>query len=122
LSEVEPSLEVLLSIHGISGETDFEISIDLRPDYARKRPTLRHGTHLGWRYNWSNEFLAVRTDAGLDQVGQTLRGTLRVRAGERRYVSLSYSQADPGVFTMLGAATDQRLEATLEWRKAWCRN
>ena len=115
LNELQPMREVLRIIEGISGETDFEICIDLRPDYARKRPTLRHGTHLGWRYNWSNEFLAVRTDAGLDQVGQTLRGTLRVRAGERRYVSLSYSQADPGVFTLLGAAADQRLDATLEW-------
>ena len=111
LNELQPMREVLRIIEGISGETDFEICIDLRPDYARKRPTLRHGTHLGWRYNWSNEFLAVRTDAGLDQVGQTLRGTLRVRAGERRYVSLSYSQADPGVFTLLGAAADQRLDA-----------
>ncbi len=122
LNELHPMREVLRIIEGICGETDFEICIDLRPDYARKRPTLRHGTHLGWRYNWSNEFLAVRTDAGLDQVGQTLRGTLRVRAGERRYVSLSYSQADPGVFTLLGADADQRLDATLEWWQAWSRN
>jgi GH15 family glucan-1,4-alpha-glucosidase len=119
----EPTREILRVVEGISGEVEMEIRIEPRPDYARRTATIRHSPRLGWRFGWSNEFLAVRTDAELEHMGDgALGGRLRVRAGQRRYVSLCYSQADPGVLSPLGGAADQRLEHTLTWWRDWSRN
>jgi GH15 family glucan-1,4-alpha-glucosidase len=115
----EPTREILRVVEGMSGEVDLDIDIEPRPDYGRRTPTIRHGPRLGWRYGWSNEFLAVRTDAELERQGDALRGRMRVHAGQRRYVSLSYSQADPGVLSLLGDPADHRLERTVEWWRDW---
>jgi GH15 family glucan-1,4-alpha-glucosidase len=118
----QPTREILRLVEGMSGEVDMDIHIEPRPDYARGKATIRHGPRLGWRYGWSNEFLAVRMDADLERKGDALRGRMRVHAGQRSYVSLCYSQADPGVLSLLGDAADQRLENSIKWWRDWSRN
>jgi GH15 family glucan-1,4-alpha-glucosidase len=119
LHELHPMREILRIIEGISGEVEFEIFIDPRPDFARVRPRVKQSVHLGWRFDWSNEIMAVRTDATLNRVGDSLRGSLRIRTGERRYFSLCYSKGDIGVFSRLGNSADQRLKLTLQWWQGW---
>jgi GH15 family glucan-1,4-alpha-glucosidase len=119
LTTLNPMREILRIIEGISGEVAFEIVLDPRPDYGRTEPRLKHGRQLGWSYVWSNEVLTVRSDIDLDRAGRALHGSVRVRAGERKYVSLSYVQSDPAVLSLLGTHADQRLERTLEWWRGW---
>jgi GH15 family glucan-1,4-alpha-glucosidase len=119
LRTLQPMREVLRIVEGVSGAVEFEIRLDPRPDFARQKPTLKHGARLGWRYNWSNEFLAVRTDIPLHRSGDALHGSLRVQPGRRSYLSLCYSHCDPGVISLLGDDADQRLDTTLTWWRSW---
>jgi GH15 family glucan-1,4-alpha-glucosidase len=116
---LQPMREVLRIIEGLSGELDLEIRIEPRPNYARTRPRLMHRRRLDWSYAWSNELLTVRSDADLKVVGDTLHGSVRVRADERIHLSLSYVKGDVGVLPMLGAAADDRLDRTLRYWKSW---
>jgi GH15 family glucan-1,4-alpha-glucosidase len=119
LTTLTPMREILRIIEGNSGEVDFEIVLDPRPDYGRTEPRLKHGRRLGWSYVWSNEVLTVRSDIDLDRAGRALHGSVRVRAGERKYLSLSYVQGDLAVLSLLGTNADQRLERTVDWWRSW---
>ena len=120
LKSLRPMHEILRIVEGVSGEVEFEIELDPRPDYGRATPALRHTSNLGWNYRWSNELLTLRTNLDLSRVDRTLHGSVRIRAGERHYLSLSYSRGDVGVFSLLGSEADGRLQSTLgEWR-SWC--
>jgi GH15 family glucan-1,4-alpha-glucosidase len=119
LAALNPMREILRIIEGASGEVDFAIELDPRPDYGRREPRLKHGRQLGWSYLWSNEVLAVRSDIDLARAGCVLHGSVRVRAGERRYLSLCYVQGDLAVLSLLGADADRRLDRTLDWWRSW---
>jgi GH15 family glucan-1,4-alpha-glucosidase len=116
---LQPMREVQRIVRGIRGVVDLEVHIDPRPDFDRAQPRVTHGRRLGWRYSWSNELLIVRTDMELERSKDALRGSVRIRAGEHAYVSLSYSRGDPGTLCPLGNDADERLELTLQWWREW---
>ena len=117
VATLEPMREVLRIIEGLSGELHLEIRIDPRPDYGRVRPRIRRHEGLGWCYSWSNELLMIRSDRDLSRTGNGLQATVRVRAGERIRLSLSYVRGDIGVLPLLGREADARLACTSRW---WC--
>jgi GH15 family glucan-1,4-alpha-glucosidase len=119
VATLQPMREILRVIEGLSGELELEIRIDPRPDYGRTKPRIKHHGELGWRYSWSNELLIVRSDTDLGRAGDALHTTVRIRAGDRVRVSLSYVKADIGVLSALGRDADERLARTLRWWGAW---
>jgi GH15 family glucan-1,4-alpha-glucosidase len=119
LATLNPMREILRIIEGVSGEVDFEVELDPRPNYGRSEPQLTYGRQLGWSYTWLNEVLAVRSDIDLVRAGRVLHGSVRVRAGERKYLSLCYAQGDLAVLSLTGADADRRLDRTLDWWRSW---
>jgi GH15 family glucan-1,4-alpha-glucosidase len=116
---LSPMREVLRIIEGVAGEVELTISIDPRPGYGRTRPRLRGGGRLGWSYFWSNKILLVHADIALSRADLVLSGSVSVRAGQRRYISLAYAQNDPTVIPGLGDEADARLDRTKSWWRGW---
>jgi GH15 family glucan-1,4-alpha-glucosidase len=116
---LRPMREVLRIIEGVTGEVDLTVSIDPHPEYGRVRPRLRDGGRLGWSYFWSNELLLVHADVALTRSDLVLSGSVSVRAGQRRYISLAYVRNDPAVIPGLGDEADARLGRTKSWWRGW---
>ena len=99
---------------------DLQVRFEPRPNYARAMPRLvawgaRLGVHLERRTLPSSRRHALELAAD----GKALIGRIRMKAGERAYLSLCYSKADIGVIAPLGEAADDRLRSTLKWWTAW---
>lgn len=116
---MQPLREVLRVIEGVSGAVAFEVLLEPRPDYARVQPRLRHRGKLGWFCDWGHEVLHLGSEAELHQDGDTLRGTVTVAAGERRALSLSYSNGEVAVLPPLGDAAAERVARTVDWWRTW---
>lgn len=119
IASLQPMREILRIVEGVSGEVDLDIRIEPRPDYGRTKPLLTHRDRLGWVFTWFNELLTVGSDVDLNQVGEALHGTIRVRAGDRRRLSLSYVKGDIAVLSLLGQDADERYEHTSKWWQGW---
>jgi GH15 family glucan-1,4-alpha-glucosidase len=119
VASLQPMREILRVIEGLSGELDVEIRIDPKPDYGRVKPRIENLGELGWRYSWSNELLNVRSETDLERAGHALHTTIRIRAGDRVRVSLSFVKADIGVLSLLGHEADERLTHTEKWWRDW---
>ena len=116
---LQPMREILRIIKGVSGEIDLEISVDPQPDYARVQPRLERCARGAWCYRWSNEVLILASDIELERAAGVLRGSIRLRAGDRIHLSLGYVKSDIGVLPALGQAADDRLSRTLNWWRSW---
>jgi len=116
---LQPMREMLRVIEGISGTVDLEIRIDPQVDYGRGRATLKYTRHLGWSYRWSSDLLVIRSELDLERTGDVLRQSCRIQAGQRIRIALSYARGDLGVFPLLGADADRRIERTVDWWQAW---
>jgi len=119
IQEMRPMREILRIVEGVSGTVEFQVSVDPRPDYGRLRPKPRLRGRLGWSYAWHNELLCVQSDADLVLEAAALRGTFSLVPGQRRYLSLSYSQSEPAIIPPLGGGADQRLKDTVAWWTDW---
>lgn len=118
---LQPMREILRLVDGVSGELELEILFAPAPNYGRAKPRLEQHGSLGWCCSWSNELLNLRSNIGLHRVANTLRASVRVRAGERIWLGLSYVKGDPGVLSPLEQDAANRLEGTLAWWQDWAR-
>ena len=119
IAPLQPMREVLRIVEGRSGDVEFDIVIDVQPDYGRKKPAMRERGKLGWACVWGNEILNVGTNATLRLEAGRLVGRFKVGSGEKQYLSLSYTKGDPAIVPMLGEAADQRLDQTVRWWREW---
>ena len=120
-AELRPMREVLRVIEGLEGTVDFRVLFEPRPDYARIRPRLEPRGALGWACAWGDELLNLHADVPLEPIPDraAVCGSVRLAAGERRCLSLSYVKSDIGVIAPLGDYADQRLAASVAWWKDW---
>jgi Domain of unknown function (DUF5911) len=118
---LRPQREILRVVEGLEGALDLHLVFEPRPEYARARPRIERRGALGCACVWGSEILFLRSDAPLEVSadGRRADGILRVAAGERRALSLSYVKDDIGVVPPLGPEADERLARTLEWWTAW---
>ena len=119
VSTIRPMREILRIVEGIEGSVTFSAGIDPRPDYARQKPNLKNRGRLGWSYIWDNALLHVMSDLELSVESTVLGATFTVAAGERRYLSLSYTEGEPAVFPLVGPDADERLADTIKWWQEW---
>jgi GH15 family glucan-1,4-alpha-glucosidase len=119
--ELWPEHEVLRVIEGIAGEVEIGIRCDPRPHYGAVVPRLADRGLLGCWYEHGAEALVVRSEVPLATApGQPgVHGRVRVRAGERRSLSLVYAHGEPAVLPALGVAADRRVRQTVRWWQAW---
>jgi GH15 family glucan-1,4-alpha-glucosidase len=116
---MRPMREVLRVIEGEDGAVDMEIRLDVRPDYARRRLRPRQRRGFGWVYSWGNEVMVVQANVDLYLAGDVLVGAVRIAAGERCYLSLSYTRGDPAIVPPLHAEADERVARTIWWWRDW---
>ncbi len=117
---IEPERELIRIVEGISGEPEVELSFDPRPDYGQAQPILKKRGKLGWTFAHGADFFLLRTDIEAEPSGfGSLRGCARLRPGERRYVSFSFTRRDIGIVPGIGAESDEKLEATCGWWREW---
>ncbi|HEV2074551.1 MAG TPA: glycoside hydrolase family 15 protein, partial [Thermomicrobiales bacterium] len=116
-----PEHEILREIEGLAGTVEVEIHYEPRPDYARRTVSLKQRGRLGVWCRAGRAALVLHSDAPLDISSdkRSASSTIRVLAGERRFLSLTWSDDGPAVVPALGASARARLEQSVEWWQEW---
>ncbi|HZP43751.1 MAG TPA: glycoside hydrolase family 15 protein [Candidatus Binatia bacterium] len=116
-----PEHELLREIEGLEGEVALDVVFEPRPDYGAGGAVLTEHGALGLHAEVGHGELVLRTDVPLRRApdGASAAGVCRVRAGERRHVSLSFASEAPSVVPPLGEAARERLATTAAWWRAW---
>jgi GH15 family glucan-1,4-alpha-glucosidase len=119
--ELDPEHEVLRCVECVQGEVEVEIEFAPRPDYGRVRPAFRDRRRLGWQLVGCPfcAFLQSEIPLQVDEANASLRGAVRLRAGETRWCSLAYDESEASVLPPLGKWARQRLDDTIGWWKWW---
>jgi GH15 family glucan-1,4-alpha-glucosidase len=120
-ASLTPEHEVLREIEGIDGEVEVEVLYDPRPDYGLTRPVLERQWDHGLRCEVGGAALILRSEPPLEleDDGRGASGAVRIRRGERKYLSLTYSREAPAVIAPLGEAARERIERTVRWWHEW---
>ncbi len=119
--ELWPQHQVLRAIECQAGEVELELVCDPRPDYARTTPRLRDRGHLGLHYEHRNTVLILHSDLPLtlSDDGTGARGCAVLREGQRRHISLVFSQGEPAIIPPLGAVAERKIRTSIEWWEHW---
>ena len=120
-ASLTPEHEVLREVEGLDGEVEIEIFYEPRPDYGLTRPVLKRQWDLGLRCEVGGAALILRSELPLELEGDGggASGRVWIRAGERNYLSLTYSKEAPAVLPPLGEAARGRIEQTAHWWREW---
>ncbi|HEY7294469.1 MAG TPA: glycoside hydrolase family 15 protein, partial [Dehalococcoidia bacterium] len=116
-----PDHEVLRELEGLAGEVQLAVRYDPRPGYGRVRPALTQRGQFGLWGEAAGAVVLLRTHPPLSWQldGQGAHATLRLRAGERAYLSLTYSEEAPTVIPPLGRSAAERLARSERWWRGW---
>ncbi|HVL69367.1 MAG TPA: glycoside hydrolase family 15 protein [Vicinamibacterales bacterium] len=119
--ELWPDHEILRRIECLAGEVQVQVLFAPRFEYGRIPPRIdSRRAGLFYCEHGARE-LSLATDmplaAGAEQ--RTLAGAERLTAGGRRYFSMTYAHAMPGVLAPLGAEADRRIERSIAWWQEW---
>jgi GH15 family glucan-1,4-alpha-glucosidase len=116
-----PEHEVLRELEGLAGDLVLEIHYAPCPDFARMTPRLEARGAFGLFCPTGRGIAVLRSDVPLeispDQ--RTAGARVQIRAGERRYLSLSYSEEGPAVMPPLGPAAHERMVRSVTWWREW---
>jgi GH15 family glucan-1,4-alpha-glucosidase len=120
-AHLTPEHEVLRELEGLEGEVEIEVLYDPRPDYGQVRPLLEERGALGLRGEVDGTSLTLRSELPLELTDgdHSASGFARIRSGERKYLSLTYSMEAPAVIPVLGEAARGRIERTVRWWQEW---
>jgi GH15 family glucan-1,4-alpha-glucosidase len=120
-NELVAEHEILRGLEGLTGEVEVEIVYEPRPGYARQAVSLEQRGQLGVWCRVGRGTLVLRGEVPLDIAAdkRSVRSLVRIRTGERRYLSLSYSEDGPAVIPALGASARSRVEQSVQWWRKW---
>ena len=116
-----PDHQVLREVEGLAGEVEIEVLYEPRPDYGRQRPRLDQRGAFGLWCEAPGAALVLRSElpVALGNDASAARGTARVRAGERRFLSVTYGEEAPHVLPPLGEVATARVERSARWWREW---
>jgi GH15 family glucan-1,4-alpha-glucosidase len=116
-----PEHELLRELQCLQGEVLLEIAYQPRPDYARAHPALQARGKLGIWLESGPAMFILNSDLrlGIAPDKRSAQAAIGLKAGERRYISLSYSQEAPAVTPALGAGARARIERSIAWWQGW---
>lgn len=118
---LQPQREILRCVEAIDGEVDVVVRYEPRPNYGRRRIQLRKRGACGWACADRSELYMLHGDVPLTATdnGTALHGRVRLRRGEKRYFSLTYTKSDIGIMMPLAAEADTRLRDTQRFWEDW---
>lgn len=122
----EPHHQLLRVAEGIEGEVELELYVGPRFDYGTAAPWMRRGEHGGFHAIAGDDAILIACDGcELEPCSDhELRGTLRVRAGERARLELRAHAPElvdkpQPPRPCSPAELDRRLDATVAWWREW---
>lgn len=120
-ASLTPDHQILREIEGMSGEVDIEVLYEPRPAYARSLPVIKARGALGLWCRSRSGVLVLASDLPMhvDRDGRTARGLGRIRAGERKYCSLTHEEESPALIPPLGAVARAKIERSSRWWQRW---
>jgi GH15 family glucan-1,4-alpha-glucosidase len=118
---LRPDRELLRELVGLSGEVRIEVVYEPRPGYGQPGPVLRPRGAFGLWGEAPPAILTLHTDVPLDVAadGRSAHGAMVIGAGERRYMSFTYSEEAPAVVSLLGASAQGRVAESIAWWQVW---
>jgi GH15 family glucan-1,4-alpha-glucosidase len=115
--------ELLREIEGIEGDILLDIQVDPKPEYGRKRVTFEQRGALGLACASEGGAIYLRSDLPdaleIRDDGGAAGARVTISAGQRSYLSLSFSTEAPAVLPVLGGAARERIERSRRWWQAW---
>jgi GH15 family glucan-1,4-alpha-glucosidase len=116
-----PEYEILREIEGLTGEVEMVIHYEPRPNYARQAVTLGRRGQFGIWCRAGRAALVLYSDVplGITSDKRSASSTITVAAGERRFLSLTWSDDGPAVIPPLGSTAHARFERSVEWWQKW---
>jgi GH15 family glucan-1,4-alpha-glucosidase len=120
-SFLTPDHQVLREVEGLSGTVELEVLFQPRPNYARTRPALEPRGLMGVWCTIGSAAFAIRSELPLELAGdrQSAHGVARIRAGEHRYLTLTYTAEAPAIVPPLGEVARGNVERAARWWRAW---
>ncbi|GAB4348700.1 MAG: glycoside hydrolase family 15 protein [Immundisolibacter sp.] len=116
-----PNHQILRIVECLEGEVEIEVHCAPRPQYATVVPRLRDRGRLGFFFEHGGRALILRSEISLSLSGDGTQVEARfmLRRGDRRRLSLVYSQGEPAFIPPLGTEAEYRLDATRRWWEDW---
>lgn len=119
-----PNEQLVRVVDGVDGEVEMALRIEPRFDLGTTRPWVRaHGDGL-FSAIGGQTGLVFTTDVALELERFALRGRARIRAGERRHLSIEHAiphHIHPGAPQSIPLAEiDARVEESIAWWRRWC--
>lgn len=116
---LSPEHELLRIVECTEGEVELEMVFEPRPEYASGPVRFRDAGALGVRVETRRGLLTLRSDFPLEVEESAARARVRVRRGESRHASLTYTEEWPAVLPPLGAWSRESLARSIAWWSAW---
>jgi GH15 family glucan-1,4-alpha-glucosidase len=116
---LEPGRELVRRIEGLSGEVEFELALQPRFDYGRRRPRLLVQDGSGYALDRSDALVLLAwADAQLAVEGDAITGTITLTTGERAQIVLASAHGEPLVLPSRDEV-ERRLALTDEHWRSW---
>ncbi len=117
---LEPERQLLRIVDVEEGAVEVAFQATCRPGYADAPSKLTRSGSQGWTISAGSDAYLLRTDLTVARGrDDRLEGVTRLEAGQRRYVSLSYTGRDIGIVPALAGETEEKLQGTLDWWDEW---
>jgi GH15 family glucan-1,4-alpha-glucosidase len=114
-----PYHELLRELRCTSGEIEVEIDFFPRPDYGSKAVQIRAVGGLGLRMEAGDGACWLRGSVPLNVQSDRAGATVVLKQGEVLRFSLSYTETSPAVLPVLGKATEEAIERSVQWWQQW---
>jgi GH15 family glucan-1,4-alpha-glucosidase len=117
--ELLPERELLRCVECTRGEVAVGVLCRPRPDFARGMPRASSRGRAGIRFEHPRQRLHLASEIPLRVERESARGSETLRAGERRFLSLTLGEEEPLVVPPLGDHAAERLARSARWWRAW---
>ena len=115
-----PDARIVFTARCLEGEVELELVCDPRPDFGRASVRSRPAGALGWWFEWGDTLAALAAELPVGASGDgSVRGTVRIAAGETARASLSFTRGLPGILPPLGPEADRLERQSRAWWAAW---
>ncbi|HET9985229.1 MAG TPA: glycoside hydrolase family 15 protein [Longimicrobiales bacterium] len=119
--ELRPDHLLVRLVECVQGEVDVEVCCAPRPDYAREMPHLMDRGPLGLVYSHGRQVLVLQGDVPLsvDAAEAVAAARVHLSAGDRRAISLAYSDGLPAVLAPPPPVLWQLADRSVAWWEHW---
>jgi GH15 family glucan-1,4-alpha-glucosidase len=116
-----PDHELLRGVECLAGEVEVEVRYEPRPDYARAKGALRPGLQKTIMCEHGPSVLSLRSGVPLVIAGdrESACGSLRMKAGERTIVGLTFADGLPTVLPADGDHAWEMIAQSVAWWESW---